>query len=351
VNAKVEGAVDFSGATIYGRYNLQTVQIGQHLICRKDEDSTKACCFYERVTISGARIGQNVEIVEAQINGPLYMVNSRIEGSLQLRNIHFISSQGLYTDPRIYCDGLEIGDIEITDPPNTGFGRMLDQIRIARYDSKGYVIRSFLANTKYSRSVYLYLEQMLRDSGEDRSADAVYLHMRERDPEYHWSKRDFAPWRWPKKIWHLLLLFFLGYGVRIWRGVVVFIGLLLLSTWLIDTYPQSTSHPMTFVVTAVDTRTSKPTIPFQYNAGTRDIYQWNTLDSFFLALRYHIPLVCSIAESDWQASSRPMGDKIGCLERFKWMTWEHYASFMSIFGWVFFPLLIASWTRYIKKLK
>jgi hypothetical protein len=224
----------------------------------------------------------------------------------------------------------------------------------------------WLKTTKFDRGFYLDMETMARDEGDDRLADEIFFTRRcEESNRYSFS--------WPEKVWHGLLNFSLGYGVRTTRIWIFFLHLWVLNS-VVFSNPRSVERPLTFLAklrtethtydkvadqkdpmhlteNASDQVTKKVSNylnPWDGNGGEAEAEEWTFVDGVLMAMRIQLPLLPLIAESDWEPASEPiLPDK----SRWAWFTYENYASGMIFINIILFPLLIGSATGFLKRLK
>ncbi len=224
----------------------------------------------------------------------------------------------------------------------------------------------WLKTTKFDRGFYLEMEEMARANGDDGLADEIFFTRRRKETERHAISTQ-------EKVWHWLLDFCLGYGVRTARIWILFFLLWGLNTAVFSN-PKSVERPLTFVAkmttekqtdntvtdpkdsmreteTAIDQTTQKKpeyVNPWYGSGGKAGTEEWTIMDGGLMAMRIQLPLLPLIAESDWEPASEQM---FSGNPGWAWLTYENYASVMIFINLILFPLLIGSATGFLKRIK
>jgi hypothetical protein len=285
--AKVAGLVDFSGAQITGDLDLESVEIGKDLFCEAEEDGQRTE-IGRNATFLGARIGT------AHLDG-----RSCPNGILNLSLAEFTKLEIQEALPRqIDTEGLRFQQLSL---PNNDY-------------------QGFLAASKtFQKSTYRFTENWLRNRGEDREANKVYLAMRRR--ERREGPSGFA------RLWGWFLDWSVGYGVRSHRLGIWLLAVLVLTVVLFSS-PRSVTHSVVLTTTeAGNTQTAIDPSRFPES--------WTALDAFWVAVRINVPLVNLGVKNDWAPSSEP-------IPWLPWITYETYAGFVALTSWITVPLFLAA---------
>lgn len=156
-----------------------------------------------------------------------------------------------------------------------------------------------------------------------------------------------------------LLLLSVGDGVRPMPLLVMSLVLFSFSWLVIFKEPDSVEHPATYVVmrTSFDAAVPKPAaeahatwraLPepvFGQSGSAKELGNWGVLDSFWVALDVHLPLVRLFGRDDWQPSDQNIvvfGQKVP-IRADTWGGW------MQIFGWISVPVLLSALTGLLKR--
>lgn len=222
-------------------------------------------------------------------------------------------------------------------------------------------VLSFLEKTyPFSTGFYIRVEQWLRESGKERTADEVF-HMRRRregapprplpvdmQTKGRPLQEDWPPLRKGMELWHHFADFSMGYGARMGRLAHLFLLLWFLN-WGVFSNPRSVERPLSFTQQRIDLQRGQPSLlkaekmdanPWPDDGGVPNRGEWGSVNGFFMAMRIQVPVIGLVAENDWEPASRPM---IGDL------SYEEWANLMIAVNFVLIPLLIAGLTGYLKR--
>jgi uncharacterized protein YjbI with pentapeptide repeats len=153
----------------------------------------------------------------------------------------------------------------------------------------------------YNRQPYVQLEEALRKSGFEKSADYVYA-----------ERRSVENGNGFRSIWNRLYWLVANYGIDLWHEFIGSLGFILIGMWVF-------SRPHAVTIGESETRTT--------------ISPWSAL---FIAVRHFLPFPLP-AKSRWNPSHHLL-----C----KWPTWSFltaasYANLLQVFGWILIPLAAA----------
>ncbi len=251
----------------------------------------------------------------------------------------------------------------------------------------------------FNAAVFTETERWLRNRGEDRLADGVYLQMRRDEMKQMTGLRQ-----WPRRVLHGILLKTVGYGVKTKRLLVAWLILFLL-LWVFFLPPASVEHPTSFGAPVVtpEVQPAPSTLTLEAKAsllrgrilatqppwatpapvageflrpgwhvewtqpatswtgrlvpagnppvqageviwsgsgGRPKSEDWNSSDAAWTAFRVAMPLVHFYARDEWEPSSRPV---------LRWFTYEGIASLAELLCYIIWPLLLTSWSGLLKK--
>lgn len=186
-------------------------------------------------------------------------------------------------------------------------------------------VASLLAMTEpFQRATYLRFEKWSRDRGDDATANRVYRAMRRR------SRAMETPF---SQLWAEYLVDWLtAYGTQSWRAAILLVLVIACTGGLF-------LKPGALV----------PKTPAGDPAPTR--HTWGT--AYWVATKYAIP-VLSVAPGDqWKPSSARAAPSLGplplCARAGWWITYDEWASVVSVVGWILVPLLVASISGVLKR--
>ena len=286
---KVAGQVSFSGAVIRGDLNLQNTEIGGVLFCTPQDDKHDLCTEVRgNVNLSQCRISS------AQLDGRI-CANGRVSLALaQVGKLDFHACLPAKVD----TEGLRFQQLTL---PNDDYLGLLE------------------ATEPFQKSTYVFVENWLRNRGEDKMADRVYLAMRRRDRQK--GMRFFA------RLGDWFLGITIGYGIKSYRLFFFYFLPVLVATYLLFRDPQAV-EPNRGVVGA-------PAAEETWSAG----------DAFWMALQINLPLVEVIATEKWLPSSRP----VALFGRTLPLRYSDYASTFSLLSWIAVPLFLAGISGLVKR--
>ena len=229
--AKVTGAVVFSGAQVTGDLSLQGAEIGGGLFCRPADDQRTE--IGGKASLAGAKVTGVVVFSGAQFAGDLSLHNAVVEGDLTLDGRSC-------PDGKIDLTRARVEELKIVDglPPQVDTeGFRFQQIafqRITLPDDRCY-LKLLESSHPFRKSSYLFMENWLRNRGDDRSANHIYRHMRRRD-RGEGKKGIFA------RLGDWILDWTIGYGTASYRLGIYFLLIIVATTWLFSR-PEAAEPP------------------------------------------------------------------------------------------------------------
>ena len=223
---------------------------------------------------------------------------------------------------------------------------------------------------KFDAGVFLETERWLRNQGEERVADKVYLLMRQKEGQEMQGMRQ-----WHRKLLHTFLRWSVGFGVKAHRLFLFWVVLFGCLVWLFSS-AESVEHPISFEAPLVEAEApslvwnpdyGNPDREKKFEADTKKTETdktetdkteadktetdkkktgtWGGSDAAWTAFRVAMPLVNVFARNEWEPSTQKVTNP-GWLS---WFTYEGIASFAQILSYIIWPLLITSWTGLLKK--
>jgi hypothetical protein len=344
--ATIRGTASLSGAQIAGGLNLQYADIGAALVCGvADGQRTEigghawllGVSVGGAVDFRGARIALDLNLRSGKIGGTLSCAPgeghvTEIVGEITLNSACIAVAE---LDGRCCADlgALNLVSAQITDLrlvealPQEVRAHGLHFQELSLPDNADYL--DLLAVCKpFEKSTYQFIENWLRNRGEERWARAVYLAMRRRDrrdgrmPYF----RRLADWFLDRTV---------GYGLRSYRLFLYLVAMLVLTTVLF-----SSPHSVTRAVMVTATEAANAPAAVDQNIFPE---RWTPLDALWVAVRINIPLVSVGVDSGWVPSS----ERIPGVP----LTYEGFAGIVSLLSWVAVPLFLAGISGILKKEK
>jgi hypothetical protein len=373
--ARIDGSVGLRGARIGGDVTLDGAQIGAGLVAAAIAGGHRTEVAGD-IGGSGTAISGNLVLDGVLVKGIVFLTAAQIQGSVscgalgdqrtQASHVLLpsakISGAALFKGTKI-AGALNLAQAELEglacDGPNTAIGgpivfqglranefrldgwacpagpvdlslAKIDRLEIvehvpARIDLTGCEFRRLIlpgqdhrgllrSTTPFQRDPYFAMEKWLRDRGEDDRANEVYLDLRRRHRAENLSGlRRLADWALDRSV---------GYGIESYRLAVYLALVCLLSALLF-------SHPGAMQPDPVSAaRPSEST-------------------AVWLAAQTTFPMFAVIAAKSWRPSSQP----IVLFHRPLPLSYDDYASVVSLLSWVVVPLFIAGMTGLLKKQK
>jgi hypothetical protein len=275
------------------------------------------------VLLSGCRLASSASI--QGVAGGLTLHNTRAEGEVLLQ-----SAEGTPATPlRLTVEGSEINSLQIDGRVCGDRGVRLSQVRVASFVLSEAVpplsitdleyqqlavpggdYRAFLAATSpFAADTYQTVEKWLRNRGDERNADRVYLAMRRRDRAHGmtgWGRLSDALLDWT-----------IGYGLHSSRLIGYLVVMLILTAVLFSSRES------------VQIAESSP---------------WTWADAWFMSLRINLPMLTLILGSEAKPSGQPL-PVLGLLG----ITYAGFACVVSLFSYVLVPLFLAGVSGLVKK--
>lgn len=295
-----------------------------------------------RLLFSAPR-GEWVE-VEGISQDPAKRFDAVIEGSLDLSAAEashlVVSGSSFTTEDDSVGINLERGAfrrLHVLEP--WPFRHDLSDVKVERWQIPTEHLLAFLERSKpFRRSVYIELERVLRNEAQDAEADRVYRGMRERaiDEARSMPRPEKGDWiaHFARTTGSRLLGWAYGWGTRYWLPILVVALPTFLFSWGLFSVPANVeATPIALVARGV-----------QATSGVRPAdlgYRWGASDGFWLALRFHIPVVPLAARGIWEptndAARLPVGRGDPLALPF---SGESYAYAIYLLHWIVWPLFL-----------
>jgi uncharacterized protein YjbI with pentapeptide repeats len=345
--AKVAGPVHFLGADIQGDLHLDSADLGMNLFCKPQGTDPSSGKIHRTVIegdawLRGTKVAGQVELSGTQIKGKLILEAAEIGGELFCK-----SSEGYSTEigqsvnlraARIRAAEIEWSclpkeldlstaqftklELQGTPPPRITIdaeGLHFQQLRLR--DTK-YILSILKSTCPFRKGTYQYLENWLRNGGEDELARDVYQEMRRRErKEGHMSRLA--------RLGDAFLDWSVGYGFATYRLFYYFVPAVLLCCLLFAS-PKGMKR-------SVEPRASASTAA----APTA----W---DVFWLSVQTNLAVVPLGAAKDWTPSEEVV--TLGNYSFFH-MRYIDCATVFSLASYVTVPLFIAGLSGLLKKEK
>jgi hypothetical protein len=172
-------------------------------------------------------------------------------------------------------------------------------------------------------STWARFEKWLRERGEDKQADKVYIEMRRRNRRFGMGWLD----RWKDR----LLDWFVGYGLASHRLAWLLLIMLATMSMLLWANPAA--------VVPKDPKVNQPS-----SSATHGMRFW-------VAFRTVVPVVTVFSGDDWKPSPVPI--EVG-RHRATWgngwaLRYDQLASMLSAISWILVPLFVAGITGWLRK--
>jgi|GEM_PF-2891355 len=191
----------------------------------------------------------------------------------------------------------------------------------------GKALITFVAMSRpFHKGVYRAAEQHFRIIGDEIRAGKVHREMRRRD------LKEGLPFLARPMHWVLLLL--IGHGTRTWPLAALLLTLFVMSWVMVS--PCSRVEPSEIANAATVQPTVDPCAPGE----------WGWDEGFWLAARYHLPLILTDAVDEWDPSTKPFH-----MPLVGWAVYspQQWMSTMTVVNGVGIPLLVLSLTGYIRR--
>ena len=330
------GEIKLSGLNARGNFRGRDIQAGSEiafLLSPQVKDDALD------TTPTRASIGGNIDLVGAKAN------RLTISGE-NLSNNHLrLQSQGPSINgpapARVTLERAQIGNVEIVTPARLGpvnlSGISVAQWAFSNCDAaeSGSNVQNYIdvlkGLTPFDRSIWLDIEKLLRNQSEIGDANKVYREMRRkiranRTPadKSWWSAVKLFLWR----LWDGFKSFTLGYGTRVWRPMILALGLFVLSTFIFYNPDHVRASPNLLAVLPANTATAQK---IDRSPNTIPGVHWTVGDSMILSLRYQVPIITALTHGGWEASDKPL---------FLNFTAEDYAFVMQIYHAIFWPIFL-----------
>lgn len=383
-----------------GSFDLENAEIGGdvHVVVKKNQatDYEKAHALEFRA--DSANIGDDMDLTGLILERPPKKINSPFDGSVIAPKITVTGALSFYKNAQQHTgipgkldleSARKIGKLAISDDwfssvrPEDAI--ILKQAYIERLvvwydaDSKSYPrpveldfmsvdcwefegkdrskkdhsnvaenYINFLENSGLlQRHTYRAVEDTLLNQGLEEDADKIHaaLHTRALEDDfkkiggpiqdlYLLSKRLWIFLCWPFRwIWGAST----NYGTQPKWPIAVFVMWLMVSTFCVFSISDN------ILTSTAATQDGQP----KKHPCSGD---WNSMDGFMLALRYHIPIITLDARDEWAPShdDKQMQVKLPLLDTFTLnITPEDYAVFVSITHWILLPFIVFAVSRRI----
>ncbi|HME45546.1 MAG TPA: pentapeptide repeat-containing protein [Syntrophorhabdales bacterium] len=346
--AQIDGPVFFDPAIFEGEVDFVSARMGSDAVFR-------GARFSQGASFNRARIEKNAFFDPAIFEGEVDFVSTRIGSDAQFTEATFRQYAGfvrMHVEGDLFLDGASFEkDVSFQNSRfGTAFFCPSDKSaatcyfqRTSKIDWMGCTYDRIHPTSAwkdlmdrldpYDRQPYTQLEEVFRRSGEDHLAKAVYLERKHR--EY---KERIKPnlWKQPHKLLGDLFLHWLtGYGVQLWRLPLFMLGLVLL--WMFVFWQDKALEPKGEDCVIVVNGTS---VKLQPSAKDKDMP--GLASAFWVSVRTFLPVEIP-AGSRWKPSTRAMWQ--GPLS----MTYETFATFLKLFGWILVPVGVAGLTGLLKR--
>ena len=369
---KASGDVGFRGAKIGGDLSLDKAAITGGLFCSSFPNGRRTL-IAGNLSLSGTVFGNSVDLSGAGIAGMLYMLRTEVNGDFGCMNAgiwrtefgaHALMAGSKITGAALFrgtklVGGIHLGWSQLRDVGCDSEAEILGGINLERtraeeiaLDGRCYSGMLNLALAKINRlkllerlpqetdlsgcdvqnfilpgndfcqlagftkpfrfGSYMALEKWLRDRGEDTMADQVFLDMRRR------HRREALGW-W-RRLGDWFLDFTVRYGIASYRLIVYLAVALTFSIWLFARAGALQHEPP-----GTDTATFHEAV-------------WTSVQTIF-------PMFAIPAAKGWRPTHLPLligGHSLG-------ITYDGYASVLSLLSWIVVPLFVASITGLLKK--
>ncbi|HXQ37344.1 MAG TPA: hypothetical protein VN843_25265, partial [Anaerolineales bacterium] len=197
-----------------------------------------------------------------------------------------------------------------------------DGIQTKDLDLRGCAVENFIGTNEdnlrflaaqrpesFSGEPYIQLEKYYQKIGDELTATEVYLARRDATRRYALKENTTVHWSWLHILWDGFLNLLARYGTQPWRILILTLAILLLGLIVFQANPSLIS-------------TADPEITIQSGA-----------QKFLYLVDLFIPVDLGFADR-WKPS---------------YFGGELYAGFLLLIGWLFVPLLIASWSGYFRR--
>jgi hypothetical protein len=326
--SQIDGSAHFSPAKFEGDAIFGGTRIGRSAVFTN-------AIFEQRAIFSSARIEKDTFFNFAMFKGDVSFSSMYAEQNILLDGASF--------EKYVSLQNSHFGTIFFGPPEDSSmtcsFSEKIDW-RGCTYDRihptafwMGLMDRLY----PYDRQPYTQLEEVFRKSGDDEEATDVYYHRKRFESKalklFQRKPLKFPVFRWlaDRFLWLVT-----GYGVRLRRILVPTLIILLIGMFIfhLKGAVEPKQETQTIVVSApVRTDEIVPKIGF--------------LDGFWISLRHFLPVEIP-AGSRWKPTTNSL-----CTIQTRWgkvcMSFEAFATFLKLAGWILVPVGVAGLTGILKR--
>ncbi len=308
IGAQIRKDASFQGAAFEKQAMFFNLRIGNGANFNK-------AVFKDWMSFDGAWIEETAFFKEASFEGAAYFVGARIGRGAFFSGANFAS--------RVSFQDASFGRISF-GPPEAQFqqtqpidlrGGVYDRIDDPHFFwARLRSLKNLLPDWQF----FHMLETTFREAGEEDLAKQVYYERRLWEAERIPFGEQTLVWIRDRLLWLLT-----GYGVQLWRLLIVIAFILAFGTIIFHARgaveTKKGASPMTGGEADPEGRVSLP---------------WS--DAFWMSLRLFLPVEIP-AGSDWQPSSKTIGG-VRCTS---------WASLLKVVGWILVPLGVAGLTGFL----
>jgi uncharacterized protein YjbI with pentapeptide repeats len=310
IDATFENDAYFLGTIFDGDALFDRVQItGAALFSPQDGAVTstfaQSTLFTRKVSFSGAHFGSEARFRKVRFDGKSDFVGTHFDSDAHFEGSEFL---GISSFRSAICRAVYFSDGE-----TAGQQQFMSDIDLlgCTYDRIQVDWRSLLRYPNgqsriqpYDRQPYIELEAVLRKSGSDEDADAVYADRR---------RAENLKLKGLSKAKDNFYWLTANYGIDLWRECIVTLIFLGIGTFLFAQFGA--------ILTKSDVETK---------------LSW--YQALAVAVRQFLPFALPV-KSDWTPSRRIL---------FKFVSPAVYANFLQVLGWVLIPLTVAWFVGFLR---
>jgi uncharacterized protein YjbI with pentapeptide repeats len=326
ISVRIQAQAVFDGAHFGGPAAFDDLRVDGPILFNAGEDG-KPISFDSRATFSGAIFKGFVEFIRVEFKGGVEFSATRMESDASFEYSKFYESavfSGAYIRNAKFRP-------DITDHIPDGRAQFYGTVDFRGFSYEQISVawnELFDRLSPYDRQVYIRFEEYLRETGDDRAANRVYISRRLAERRQMALTDD----RWGQFSDGLYRVV-ANYGVRPFRLIGYTLVLLALGTWI-------------FLPTgSVTLRKDAAELP------SRNQDSWSVFDAFGVSLHQLLPIEIPLG-SQWQPSDKPQHLNMmvaGRTLQIGTVRPSFVATILRIAGWILAPLALAAVTGVLRR--
>jgi uncharacterized protein YjbI with pentapeptide repeats len=321
-DAQIEGPADFRGAQFAQGAYFDRIHVNGEAIFHADGDDTRPQAIHNPTVFSGDTRFDNAHFEHGcSFKSAQFAQSASFISAVTERKASFVGAVfgGLanFSDAKFSITRFRAELIRKAPLGEPQFHGRTD-VRGFTYDRFYGAWEEVLTRTVvYDRQPFTQMEKVLRTSGLDEEADAVYYEQRRREGNLIPLKRLHS------RLWDWAYRLLAGYGVRGWRLLVIFLLLLLAGSFVF--------HRDGALIKKAE---AKSGVSAKVESSPEVVHGVRAIDAFCVSLRLLVRLEIPTGSS-LSPSENSLAQRIP-------MRYSMYATVHMIAGWLLLPFVAAS---------